>query len=86
MLISENDVLKINKVGNNELSVISYLQKYKIDEHCKNKDEIENHDIGKKCKKFNEMKKSFDYFYSQIISSLNQKNFSLLYDLQFINK
>ena len=86
LLISENDVLKINKVGNNELSVISYLQKYKIDEHCKNKDEIENHDIGKKCKKFNEMKKSFGYFYNQIISSLNQEKFSLLYNLQFINK
>ena len=43
LLISKNDVQKINKVNNDELSVESYLQKNKIDEYCKNEQEIKKY-------------------------------------------
>ena len=55
MLISKNEAKKINKIGNNELSVVSYLQKNEIDEYCKNKTEIEKRDIGGKCKNFSKI-------------------------------
>ena len=86
LLISKNEVKDINKVGENELSVVSYLQDDKIYEHCKNENEIKKHDIGGKCRKFSEIQKSFKDFYDKINSYLNQEKFSLLYYLKFLKK
>ena len=67
LLISKNEEEKIIKIGDNELSILNYLQKNKIDENCKNKDEIRQYDIGRICKLFTNIKKSFLYFFLILI-------------------
>ena len=86
LLISKNDVKILNKIGENELSVASYLQNDKIDEDCENENEIKKHDIGRKCKIFSEIQKSFKDFYDKINLYLNEEKFSLLYGLEFPKK
>jgi predicted nucleotidyltransferase len=86
LLISKNDVKILNKIGENELSVASYLQNDKIDEDCENENEIKKHDIGRKCKIFSEIQKSFKDFYDKINLYLNEEKFSLLYGLKFPKK
>ena len=62
MLISKNELKKINKIGVNELRVESYLQQKGIDENCKNKDEKNKKDIQRKCTIFTDIKNHFYIF------------------------
>ena len=77
---SQNEVKKINKKEyNNELSVLSYLHEKEINQF---KIDTE-HNIGSKCKIFENIKSSFAEFHTYINLSLKQKKFSLLYYLGF---
>ena len=42
--------------------------------------------IGRKCRNFGEIQKSFKDFYDKINLYLNKEKFSLLYDLEFLKK